>query len=214
MAAGDPGRDYSKLFLDYDVMLLGPGDSGDIREASSEYVGWMASKVGTIRDFCRKIEPGDYVIMRVGAQVVGVGIVPEADYCWDERFDDIHGWDLQHMRRVCWLDGVADELVAMQEDGGLCGRGSMFSRFHKLKKIEKLRPLLERCKERPLKPLPDFVGPVLEDDEAGELLFSHGLPQGSVDALLVSIGRQRRLLRWYKEHGEEAGRPTEHEVVA
>src|SRR5690606_33931023 len=118
---------------------------GDVREASSNYDGWSSAKVRAIRDFCEKVEPGDYVILRVGAKVVGVGVVPEGDYCWDERFDDIHGWDLQHMRRVCWAEGVADELKAIQKDGGLCGRGGTFSRFRGLKKIEKLRPLFERC---------------------------------------------------------------------
>ena len=215
VAAGDPGRDYSKLFLDHDVMLLGPGAPGDIRDAASTYDGWSAAKVGAIRDFCHKVEPGDYVIMRVGRRVVGLGVVPEADYCWDDRFDDIHGWDLQHMRRVCWAEGVADRLEGLQRQAGFfSGRRSMFSRFRQPKMIEKLRPLLEQCQVRPLKPLPDAIGPALEDDEAGQLLFSHGLPQGSVDALLTSIGRQRRLLRWYKQHGQEAGRPTEHEVVA
>lgn len=36
----------------------------------------------------------------------------------------------------------------------------------------------------------------------------------AVERLLAAIGRQRRLLKWYREHGSASHRPTEHEVVA
>ncbi|MFN3167786.1 MAG: hypothetical protein ACE37H_12055 [Phycisphaeraceae bacterium] len=218
VAAGDPGRDYSRLFFDHDIVLLGPGRHGDIRENKSDYAGWSNQKIGSIRSMADQVEPGDIMVMRVGAQVIGVGIVPDghdAGYRWDETYDDIHGWDLHHMRRVCWTP--IHDLVQGRSSGldkFFTGRWNMFSGLNQREMAERIRPLADQCEQRQLRTLPDPIGPVMEDDEVGEALFSRGLSQDNVDALLDTIARQRRMLRWYREHGEESDRPKEHEVVA
>jgi transposase len=218
VAAGDPGRDYSRLFFEHDVMLLGPGTPGDILDQASDYSFLSSMKSGAMRKMASKVQPGDVVIMRVGPKAVGIGIVPEGQdhgYRHDNNYDDIHGWELQHMRRVCW------HRITDLETGGTAwasklfqGRWGMFNRLHKAAMLDRIQPLVEQAEHRALKSLPESVGPVLEDDKIGELLFSRGLSQDNVDALLNTIARQRRLLRWYREHGEESDRPKEHEVVA
>jgi hypothetical protein len=80
--------------------------------------------------------------------------------------------------------------------------------------LEAIAPLLEQCKRRPLSRGPGRPSDKLELTELGQLLFSHGLRNESVDRVLAAIERQRRMVGWYNEHGGPSDRPTEHEVVA
>jgi hypothetical protein len=72
---------------------------------------------------------------------------------------------------------------------------------------EAIAPLI---KDRPLKPLPSIPRP-LEDEDLGVELFAAGLPNESVERVLQTIRKTRRLVQWYPRC---PGRPTEHEVVA
>ena len=202
-------------------MLLGPGSEGHIFDEAAAYSqlvedGYFTeTKINGIRRFCSEVQPGDFVVMRSGQRAIDVGVVPNADYSWSERFEDVHGWDLCHTRRVCWARIPPSELNDGDAERRIFGgQPSMFSEVHSHDAIQALGPWLEKCKERPLADLPNPPGEILSDEQIGELLFSHGLPQTSVESLLVAIERQRRLLRWYWEHGDASGRPTEHEIVA
>jgi len=217
VAAGDKGRDnaFPELFLKHDVMLLGPGNPGDVRKPESDYSRFKPGKVSVLKRFANDVKPGDYVILRLGTRALSVGIVADEDYDWDMRFSDVNGWALQHVRRVCWQKDAPSKLDKLQtKKNFFAPRGAMISRVNDPGRLKRLGPILEACKPRKLKPLPDHLGDPLSDDEVGELLFSRGLSQGRVDSLIDTIGRQRRMLRWYDEHGLESGRPTEHEVVA
>lgn len=217
VAAGDKGRDnaFPELFLKHDVMLLGPGNPGDIRSPESDYSRFKPGKVGVLNRFANNVRPGDYVVLRLGTRAISAGIVADEEYAWDTRFSDVNGWSLQHTRRVCWHQDAPAKLGKLQANNDFFApRGAMISRVNDQARLKRIEPILEACTPRPLKALPDHLADPLSDDEVGELLFSRGLSQGRVDALIQTIGRQRRMLRWYNEHGEESGRPTEHEVVA
>ena len=54
----------------------------------------------------------------------------------------------------------------------------------------------------------------LSPEKLGQQLFSKGIANDAVDRVLSAIERQRRLLKWYEEQGDESKRPKEHEVVA
>jgi hypothetical protein len=62
--------------------------------------------------------------------------------------------------------------------------------------------------------MPIKVPEPLTLEELGEELFSRGLPNEAVNKVILAIQRQRRLAKWYEEHGEKSKRPKEHEVVA
>lgn len=56
---------------------------------------------GFVRRFAG-IADGDVLLLRTGlAAIAAVGVV-NGDYSHESCFDDVNGWDLQHMRRVRW----------------------------------------------------------------------------------------------------------------
>jgi hypothetical protein len=55
-----------------------------------------------VRRFATEPKVGDVILLRIGTDnVVAVGVIA-SDYQYLEQFDDVHGWDLQHARRVRW----------------------------------------------------------------------------------------------------------------
>src|SRR5580700_891526 len=103
MAAGQAGRFYSDIFLKHDVMFLGPGGFGPYsksvysRAVDDSYAG--SSIVSNIASFHDNVLPGQIILMRNGHFVKAIGVVADAGYAWNETFDDVYGWDLQHTRR-------------------------------------------------------------------------------------------------------------------
>lgn len=102
IAAGEPGRDYRKLFFDHDVMLLGPSDRGSASDGRYRDRSGT-SGYGQVHRFAP--QPGDRVVARLGKEVIGVGEItpaPEGDYAFDETFHSVYGWSLCHTRRAVW----------------------------------------------------------------------------------------------------------------
>ncbi|MBN2456526.1 MAG: hypothetical protein JXB29_08355 [Sedimentisphaerales bacterium] len=221
IAAGEPGRNYTPLFIKHDVMFLGPGRYGpysdDVYRALIDKRLWSGQKISTIRQFATKVKRGDIVLLRNGKQVLSIGVVAEKEYEYNETFDDVLGWDLQHTRRVIWQD-LTCELKQIQNRSPLYGniRGpmSMFTSVKKPQILNQIDHLFDRCRTRPLKPMPGKLPDPLTLEELGEELFSKGLSNKAVDKVILAIQRQRRLAKWYDEYGKESVRPREHEGVA
>ena len=225
IAAGDPGRDYSKLFIKHDLMLIGPGRFGPYTEETRQEFrlrtlseGFSEHKVGQIRAFCTMVSPGDVVLLRTGHRVKAVGLVHNSEYEHRKDFDDVYGWDLQHMRRVMWQDQIASRLASIQDDRrevfGHMKEIPTLTRVMDRKVLEVFEPLFELCHERKLRDLPPPPSDVLDSEKIGTLLFAKGLPNEFVDRTLLALQRQKRLARWYEGLGKRASRPREHEVVA
>lgn len=98
VAAGPWSRSYADVLLKHGVALIGPGDAGPwTPERDDELFGGRF-----VRRFASEIESGDVVLLRTGrATVAAVGIVT-GEYEYSSAFDDVNGWDLQHVRRVRW----------------------------------------------------------------------------------------------------------------
>ncbi|MBU0679166.1 MAG: hypothetical protein KJ626_13765 [Verrucomicrobia bacterium] len=223
IAAGETGRNYVDLFLNHDVMFLGPGDYGSYLEVPERYRQSVkdgehtGQRIGAIRRFCHSVQPGDFVLLRFGYHVEAIGLVPDDGYRWDSALDDIYGWNLQHTRRVIWQRALSKELKKIQVKKGLFHDRKqipMFTGVNDEKVLGPIRKLFKQCKTRPLKKLPSAPPPPLSLEEVGATLFREGLANDLVDKVIHSITRQRRMLKWYYEMDRESGRPTEHEVVA
>jgi hypothetical protein len=172
-----------------------------------------------IRAFCEDVQAGDLILMRKGYTVAAIGVAHEDGYRWDETFDDVYGWDLQHARRVIWQDELQVELRKLQDGqhgGPVFGSRKqipMFTRVYEKAILDRLATLFGVCKARDLRPLPEVSSP-LTPEALGAQLFAKGLANRAVDEVLAAIQRQRRLAHWYRTQPSIAGRPTEHEVVA
>jgi len=91
-------RSYTELFLQHGVALLGPGWVGPWTPESNDeqFEGKF------VRRFASEVEVDDVLVLRRGIRtLVAIGVVA-SNYSFDEAFDDVNGWDLQHTRRVRW----------------------------------------------------------------------------------------------------------------
>jgi hypothetical protein len=227
IAAGEPARNYTQLFLEHDIMFMGPGRYGDYNERPEEYekakeMGeYTSMAIGFVRRFCKDVREGDFILLRFQKKVVAIGIAHPDGYRWDETFDDVYGWDLQHTRRVWWQNHLTDELNRIQDSAegedifSDVPRLSTFTEVHIDRVKDRVKDLFHSIDvERDLKELPESLPAPLELDKLGELLYQKGLPNDAVDKLTKAIEEQRRLAKWYQNIGEKSDRPKEHEVVA
>lgn len=222
VASGDRGRDYSSLCLQNDIMCVGPGRYGPFDASAyataAQRGGLSDNKLGMLRDFHDKVQPDDIVLLRNGHNVVGMGTVT-GDYIHSETFDDVSGWDLQHVRRVLWQRHLDPELLRIQQTEELFGHMKQQPMFGRVgpkhgQVLERIQPLLDQFQSQELAELPADPPRPLSLEELGQQLFSKGIANEAVDRVLSAIARQRRLLAWYSEHASETERPNEHEVVA
>jgi len=89
----------AEFFLHYGVALLWPGDPG--RWTPDRYAGDFALDDWT-KWFADTMSSGDAILLRTGqTKIRALGLVA-GEYSYDERFDDVYGYDLQHCRRVRW----------------------------------------------------------------------------------------------------------------
>jgi len=95
------GSSYADALIRSGVALVGPGDGGPWRAGGTRYGDAFGSPV---RRLAEEAEEGDIVLLRTDqATICAVGIVA-GSYEYLPQFDDVHGLDLQHARRVRWLE--------------------------------------------------------------------------------------------------------------
>jgi len=175
-----------------------------------------ANKFGQIRSFSDNVQSGDIVLLRKGLEIVTVGKIPESHgYQWNELFDDVYGWDLQHTRRVKWNNIKLDNKNINQ----LFSKRKQIPAFTAVDDIKITEPIHEFIKNidfqtEILNELPQSIPKPLKFNEIEEELFNEGLPYDSVGKVISTIRRLRRMSEWYHKYGRKSNRPTEHEVVA
>lgn len=98
VSAGPASRSYADVFLKYGVALVGPGDAGPwtAERDDNEFEG------GYVRRFASEVASGDVLLLRTGLATIGALGLVARDYQYGDAFDDVNGWDLQHVRRVRW----------------------------------------------------------------------------------------------------------------
>lgn len=218
IACGEPQRDYRDVFLNHDVMLIGPGDPGSFEESqylkARENEDISSSQYSQISAFHDKPAQGDIVLLRLGHKVIRVGIIPDekaGGYLWSEAFSDVKEWDLQHSRRVLW--GDPDLVSIIQGERPLFSNYKQqptFTQVHETRIIEKAKELQGRFPKRKLKDLPANIKD-LTTAEFGDELFKVGLSNESVEKAIEAIEKATRLNDWYWGESET---PSEHEIIA
>lgn|SRR5512136_389651 len=89
----------AEFFIRHGVALMWPGDSG--RWSPDRYKDDYALN-DWVRWFAETMSHGDALLLRTGpARIRAVGLVA-GKYSYEDRFDDVHGLDLQHCRRIRW----------------------------------------------------------------------------------------------------------------
>jgi len=217
IGAGNSGRRYNDLFLKHDVMLVGPGQFGPFDQDDSKYAeaqevkNLRKSDFDLIRRFYSQVKKGDRVIARAGHKAVALGIVADDQAEWDQRFDDVYGWDVSHRRRVRWQK-FESELASLQKSTGLFSSQKQISTLTRCDRPE-VEHLFEKIPDRDLKELPKFPSDVLDAIELGKLLYDRGMAFDVAESLGSTLVKINQLIQWYHSGQNECGRPTEHEVV-
>lgn len=202
VAAGEGARNYSDVFLNYGVMLMGSGNAGSIRENPGFYKQrkWGA-KIVALAD---QVHCDDIVILkrphRKQWRIVAVGRVT-GEYEWLEQFEDVEGWDLQHSRRVEWVEANSQTLV----DGLSMGT---FRRVHKKEPKDLALQLLKEGEIREHKEIPPAANRI-PDEYLVERLIGYGLRPADAETVIQTIRHVRRLAGWYDRSGSDL---SEHEI--
>lgn len=88
-----------EFFLKYGVALIWPGDSGHWKPGRYEYNYALSD---WIKWFAETMAEGDVILLRTGmTKICALGVIV-GKYSYEDRFDDVFGYDLQHCRRVRW----------------------------------------------------------------------------------------------------------------
>ena len=205
VGTGDSEHSHEKIFLEFDVMAIGPGYSGP-------YDKKLYSKIRAVSVFCEEPKEGDLVLLRSGtAKIVSVGIIADDKLHHNEEFGDVDGWSLEHVRRVRWIPNTGKEFPVRT----LGGQVSRFSRVNVPSVINWIKRLNVSRKQmrRSLSLLPK-KSKTISVEEMGKKLFLEGLPSEYIDNLVSRLESIQRVASWYEtEDKKPEGRPSESETV-
>ena len=188
--AGDGKRDYSDVFLQFGVMLIGPGtESSDYRKNKHKYKNHRP-----LRQFADEASENDLVVLNVpwGTKwaAKAVGKIRSA-YSFEPVFSEVEYFELQHCRRIEWK-----ELTRVTPIRGLGRGGSFFSHVNN----EEARKEVERLWEEGKLNEPDKI-PLdpeeISSDELIDSLTAKGLPREKAKHIAVETQRLKDLANWY-----------------
>ena len=216
IATGEPGRDYRELFINYDIMILGPGKPGNAIKNKNVYnTGKPNSSLRQVHNFVNRPKSGDRIIMRFANKVIGIGQIPQGDesqYIFSDIFACVYGWDLNHCRRVIWakehdaLDNLSDVYKNSKQKPS-------FTQIHEKAIIDAVSYIDNSYFDRSLKKMPNVDSSVYSDEELGVKLFRAGISNKNIEDIIKALRQAERLCSWYS-HDKEIDRPTEHEIVS
>lgn len=205
VAAGEGARDYSSVFLEYGVMLIGSGKGGPYFDNEAYYTGhhdWRAQVV----NFAERVGKDDIVILKRPYhrewRIQAVGRII-GDYEYLEQFDDVEGWDLQHCRRVEWVCPKEIELTKHLSMG-------TFKGVNRKEIVDRAKKMLEEGEKQQTREIPP-PATVTSDEDLVESLIGNGLRPADSERVIQTIWRVRRLAHWYARYGRDL---SEHETRA
>ena len=156
VSAGDYGRHFHDVFLNYGVALIGPGDPGEWtpERLDEEFEG------SYVRRFANEMEDNDVLVLREGRSIIrAVGKV-SGEYMYLNQFDDVNGWNLQHCRRVHWYEHDLPHIFNQDVFGAIPRR---FSRVYNQDVVDFVNEYVEEnLPDEPNNALPEL--PVAEPE--------------------------------------------------
>ncbi len=201
------GRDYSDVFLDFGVMLIGPGEYGEYHNNVRDY---QQKKDGRrVKRLVHEVKTGHKVALKRPAgrdqwQVLAVGVV-ESGYQWMPVFDDVEGWDIRHGRRVEWRK-PADGPQTM---GGFT-RGTL-NKIKKEQTRQAVETIWESGKRIETSALPSPLEKLSGEDLMHNLV-DHGMEEEEAETFVEVVHRIRDLAQWYRDRVREGVKVKEHET--
>jgi len=212
-AAGDTDRNYAPLCLSWDVILNGPGYAGPWPECRARLRedNLSSRKVTDLRRFAEQVQDGDVVVLRLGTtDILGVGEVV-GEYLWVDEFGDVDGWNLQHVRRVRWLEAYSGSPKRFPTYTMKQGDTTQRLTSEAVNSWLNSLSIPSKAYFRELTPIPQARNvQELTSDEISEYLFDRGVASNSIEILIKEIGELVRIAKWYKKFDN----PSEFETVA
>lgn len=205
VSAGDGSRDYTKVFMEYGVILVGPGSDGPYFEAPEIYKN---KEHNSYRDFtvvlAEEIAEGDIIVLKRPYskkwEIIAIGEVV-SPYSHEQVFCDVDGWDLQHCRKVKWKTSESKEIVPGFRRGTLC-------RVWNDGAVKKVNELWGEWGFIQSSELPTIPSKMLVDELIDSLIVN-GMPIRNAEVLADTLWKLKRVAKWYTGHGEDVG---EHEI--
>jgi hypothetical protein len=202
-------RDYSDVFLQYGVMLVGPGtDYGHYIKNEPDYIkNFGPTRCRTLRQFAKEASKNDLVVLKrptKGAkwEARAVGKI-RSDYSFRSVFSDVDDFQLQHCRQVEWREPALTSPVH-----GLGRGGGTFCHLNDERARKTVKQLWKEGKKCPADPIPDEPKE-LSHEELIHSLRAGGLQGPNAKLIAGEIWRLRQLVRWYDEECDDVG---EHET--
>jgi hypothetical protein len=188
VAAGQGARNYSSVFIEFGVMLIGSGWPGPVPERRDWY-----KKHRWTHDiaFADEVQPGDIVVLKRPYhkkwQILAAGPVT-SKYKYLEQFEDVEGWDLQHCRKVEWVCPPKDQEHPEERKMILVNGLAMgtFQRVHKRGAIEEAEKILKEGEKQTAKEIPPPAKKI-SDEDLVETLIGNGLRPADAEMVIQTI---------------------------
>ena len=212
-AAGDTYCNLVDLCLKWDVILNGPGSYGSWPECEGSLREGEESerKITDLRRFCEQMNDGDIVVLRLGtSSIYGIGQII-GEYEWCDSFNDVDGWDIGHVRRICWLWKYKER--PKEFDTYTLKLGDTTQRLD-APAVESWLESLEipdaECERTPIELPKTSSRANISIDTISEYLFDSGVASNSIANLLDQMGELVRIANWYKR---SRAIPSERETI-
>ena len=202
--AGDGERDYPEVFLNFGVMLIGPGTKwDDYHKHRKDYENekdYSPTTRRTLRQFADEVDEkaAELVVLKRPAggtkwASVAVGKIT-SEYDFNHAFSDVEGFQLQHCRQVDWQRTSEKPIPGLGRGGGtFCHVNDKRARKEVVRRWQEGEP------NKPYRIPPDPE--ILTDEKLVDSLA--GVKNcGRRNAKLIAdtILRLRRLAQWYENH--------------
>jgi len=194
IGSGDSSRDYSNVFLDFGVALVGPGDPGDGRNPETENYYKANPDIKNWGKILSQVKKGNWIVLRSGQRIIkAVGEVT-SDYDYSEIFRDTDGWDLQHFVKVDWY--LPKKEISF--DKSVLVRSTLTGCYNKL--------VLERIKSEEFEKHPAIadlkkliVPKEITIDDISQSLIDFGVRIQDAENIASTIERIIKLTNWYHQ---------------